>query len=65
MDYLPQATEPGWQAVEWAGLDKPEQAQISIYARGRDYHKVLRNRLQKLAEKLSGEASAAVAAGKV
>ena len=55
MDYLPQATEPGWQAVEWAGLDKPEQAQISIYARGRDYHKVLRNRLQKLADRLEAE----------
>ncbi|RZJ10797.1 MAG: tRNA epoxyqueuosine(34) reductase QueG [Rubrivivax sp.] len=55
MDYLPQGTQPGWQAVEWAGLDKPEQAQISIYARGRDYHKVLRNRLQKLAEKLAVE----------
>ncbi|MFG6489566.1 tRNA epoxyqueuosine(34) reductase QueG [Roseateles sp. BYS78W] len=55
MDYLPQQTEPGWQAVEWAGLATPEQAQISIYARGRDYHKVLRNRLQKLAEKLEAE----------
>ncbi|RZL37925.1 MAG: tRNA epoxyqueuosine(34) reductase QueG [Rubrivivax sp.] len=55
MDYLPQGTEPGWQAVEWAGLATPEQAQISIYARGRDYHKVLRNRLQKLAERLAEE----------
>jgi len=59
MDYLPRdtkmGTEPGWQAVEWAGLAKPEQAQISIYARGRDYHKVLRQRLQKLAEKLEAE----------
>ncbi|WP_457427524.1 tRNA epoxyqueuosine(34) reductase QueG [Roseateles sp. P5_E7] len=55
MDYLPQATEPGWQAVEWAGLAEPTQAQISIYARGRDYHKVLRQRLQKLAEKLEAE----------
>jgi len=55
MDYLPQGTEPGWQAIEWAGLDKPEQAQISLYARGRDYHKVLRQRLQKLAEMLEAE----------
>jgi epoxyqueuosine reductase len=55
MDYLPRATEPGWQAVEWAGLAKPEQAQVSIYARGRDYHKVLRQRLQKLAERMQEE----------
>ena len=59
MDYLPRdtplGTEAGWQAVEWAGLARPEQAQISLYARGRDYHKVLRNRLQKLAERLEAE----------
>lgn len=55
MDYLPRGTEPGWQAVEWAGLARPAQAQISLYARGRDYHKVLRNRLQKLAEKLEAD----------
>ena len=55
MDYLPHGTQPGWQAVEWRGLDTPEQAQISLYARGRDYHKVLRQRLQKLADKLQDE----------
>jgi len=55
MDYLPQGTEPGWQAVEWTGLATPEQAQVSIYARGRDYHKVLRQRLQKLADRLTDE----------
>lgn len=55
MDYLPRQTEPGWQAIEWAGLAKREQAQISIYARGRDYHKVLRARLQQLAERLQSE----------
>ncbi|HEY9027548.1 MAG TPA: tRNA epoxyqueuosine(34) reductase QueG, partial [Burkholderiaceae bacterium] len=53
MDYLPRALGEDWQAVEWAGLDKPEQAQISIYARGRDYHKVLRQRLQKLVDRLA------------
>ena len=55
MDYLPRDTPPGWQAVEWQGLARPGQAQISLYARGRDYHKVLRNRLQKLAEMLEDE----------
>ena len=52
MDYLPRATPVGWQAVEWQGLARPRQAQVSIYARGRDYHKVLRQRLQALADKL-------------
>ena len=37
---------------EWARLQQPEQAVISVYARGRDYHKVMRQRLQQLAHKL-------------
>jgi len=52
MDYLPAATPEGWQAIEWQGLQRPEQAQVSLYARGRDYHKVLRQRLQQLATRL-------------
>ena len=55
MDYLPQAAPADWQAIEWAGLQTPAQAQLSIYARGRDYHKVLRNRLQQLADRLAAE----------
>ena len=55
MDYLPRATPEGWQAIEWQGLARPRQAQVSIYARGRDYHKVLRQRLQTLAERLQAE----------
>jgi epoxyqueuosine reductase len=39
--------------MEWAGLGRPGQAQVSLYARGRDYHKVLRNRLQQLADHLA------------
>ena len=53
MDYLPRATADDWQAVEWQGLNDPQRAQVSIYARGRDYHKVLRARLQQLADKLA------------
>lgn len=55
MDYLPRETEGGWQAVEWDRLKRPEEGVVSIYARGRDYHKVLRNRLQKLAERIAQE----------
>jgi epoxyqueuosine reductase len=55
MDYLPRGTAPGWQAVEWQRLQSPPQAAVSIYARGRDYHKVLRTRLQALAERLAQE----------
>jgi len=53
MDYLPRATADGWQAIEWQRLARPEQATVSLYARGRDYHKVLRARLQALADDLA------------
>ncbi|TBO34106.1 tRNA epoxyqueuosine(34) reductase QueG [Aquabacterium lacunae] len=53
MDYLPASLPDGWQAVEWARLAQPEAATVSLYARGRDYHKVLRARLQKLADRLA------------
>ncbi|MDO1474449.1 tRNA epoxyqueuosine(34) reductase QueG [Comamonas thiooxydans] len=55
MDYLPREIGDGWQAVEWDRLKRPEEGIVSIYARGRDYHKVLRNRLQKLAERIAQE----------
>jgi epoxyqueuosine reductase len=53
MDYLPSATPEGWQAIELARLDRPHEAVVSLYARGRDYHKVLRNRLQTLSERIA------------
>lgn len=46
LDYLPAAAEP--QAV----LDNARLAYVSRYALGRDYHKPMRNRLQKLADRI-------------
>jgi epoxyqueuosine reductase len=53
LDYLPRTTAPGWQAIEWRRLADPAAASLSIYARGRDYHKVLRQRLRRLADQLA------------
>ena len=50
MDYLPEAHE----AMETT-LNNPVAAFISRYALGRDYHKVLRKRLQKLALRIEQE----------
>ncbi len=52
MPYLPAAGPDDWRAHEFARLDDPATAMISLYARGRDYHKVLRNRLQQLASRI-------------
>jgi len=53
MDYLPADTPEDWQALESGRQRDPAQGVISIYARGRDYHKVLRQRLQRLADRMS------------
>ena len=55
MDYLPRSTlaQPGqWQTLELSRLKRPGEGIVSVYARGRDYHKVMRGRLQKLAEQI-------------
>ena len=52
MDYLPRAAGDDWAEHEHAAVRDPGRAVISLYARGRDYHKVLRSRLQQLADKL-------------
>ena len=53
MDYLPKATVDDWQAIEFKRLQNPLEGIVSVYARGRDYHKVLRSRLQKLADHIA------------
>ncbi|WP_225785180.1 tRNA epoxyqueuosine(34) reductase QueG [Xenophilus sp. Marseille-Q4582] len=55
MDYLPRDTPAGWQDIEFSRLQRPGEGIVSLYARGRDYHKVLRARLQKLAERIAAE----------
>ena len=53
MDYLPQDTPLDWQTQELEGLLRPGEGVVSLYARGRDYHKVLRGRLQKLSDAIA------------
>jgi epoxyqueuosine reductase len=52
MDYLPRSQPDGWQAIEFDRLKRPQEGIVSMYARGRDYHKVLRSRLQKLSQRI-------------
>ena len=60
----PEQLQPGTITVISAALDylphdkiidDPGQAAISRYAQGRDYHKVIRSRLQKLADAIAAE----------
>jgi epoxyqueuosine reductase len=53
LDYLPRDADAAWSEHEHARLHAPHAAVVSVYARGRDYHKVLRQRLQQLAERLA------------
>ena len=50
MDYLPELP-----AAMNRNLEKPLAAYISRYALGRDYHKLMRQRLQKLADRIADE----------
>jgi epoxyqueuosine reductase len=47
MDYIPPGTPNAWDVI-----GDGEKAYVARYALGRDYHKVMRNRLQKLAAKI-------------
>lgn len=65
MDYLPRftshathaatdaASDGDWTELELQRLQHANEAIVSIYARGRDYHKVMRSRLQKLSERIA------------
>ncbi len=46
----------GDDAAAWATLADGERAYVARYALGRDYHKLLRNRLQRLADRIAAEA---------
>lgn len=48
LDYLPPKAKDSWQVMA-----NGEQAFISRYALGRDYHKVMRQKLQKLCNKIA------------
>ena len=49
LDYKPEARDP--QSV----LDDPETGYVARYALGRDYHKVMRAKLQALADRMTSE----------
>jgi epoxyqueuosine reductase len=49
MDYDPPGARDAWDVLE-----QPELGYVSRYALGRDYHKLLRSRLQRLADRIAG-----------
>ena len=50
LDYWPETLE-----ASHAALASPERAYVSRYALGRDYHRVMRQRLEKLATRMTAE----------
>ncbi len=50
MDYLSAERD------EWTGIADPARAYVARYARGRDYHKIVRDRLQRLCDRIRAEA---------
>lgn len=58
MDYRPRSDRLDWVEHEQQRVEQRDAAVVSIYARGRDYHKVLRQRLQQLADRIADEVGA-------
>jgi epoxyqueuosine reductase len=57
LDYLPASRVDGepddaWIRAQWQTTADPLAAQVALYARGRDYHRVLRPRLARLADRI-------------
>lgn len=50
MDYFPEGSREAWSV-----LRDPERGYVARYALGRDYHKFMRTRLQKLADRIEAE----------
>ncbi|MGL4768088.1 MAG: tRNA epoxyqueuosine(34) reductase QueG [Formosimonas sp.] len=55
LPYLAAELADDWVAQGWQTIATPQQAMVSRYALGRDYHKVVRSRLQKLGEQLAAQ----------
>jgi len=52
-NYTP--SDPAWVNEAWTTISRSERAYIARYALGRDYHKVVRRRLQQLTDRMAGE----------
>jgi epoxyqueuosine reductase len=48
LNYLPEEAADGWQILE-----SPDKAYVARYAMGRDYHKVMRQKLQQLCTRIT------------
>ncbi|MEY3887651.1 MAG: Epoxyqueuosine reductase [Pseudomonadota bacterium] len=53
MDYLPGNVAQLSAESAWQALEQVQQGVVSVYAQGRDYHKVMRTRLQKLQARMA------------
>lgn len=59
MDYLPEHSHASWRDTQSQRLKDPSAAVVSVYAHGRDYHKVLRQKLVQLASQLQAASAGA------